>query len=120
MNVRLIINAVGSNIDSLETLPGRGLNTTQEVGIKIATPAGVLLGQLLFGWLGDVLGRKRICASFSRMACGESLANVILYEDGMELMIIMVATFGQALCAPAIGVSVVGVLIFWRFVVRHP
>lgn len=44
----------------------RALSTGQEVGIKIATPAGVLLGQLLFGWLGDVLGRKRICTSSHR------------------------------------------------------
>ncbi|KAI0671903.1 inorganic phosphate transporter [Trametes maxima] len=77
-------------------LPKRTLNTAQEVGIKIATPAGVLIGQLLFGWLGDVLGRKRIY--------------------GMELMLIMVATFGQTLCAPSVAVSVIGVLIFWRFI----
>ncbi|KAI0787972.1 inorganic phosphate transporter [Fomes fomentarius] len=74
----------------------RALSTAQELGIKIATPVGVLLGQLLFGWLGDVLGRKRIY--------------------GMELMIILVATFAQALCAPATAIQVVGVLIFWRFV----
>ncbi|KAM5544531.1 hypothetical protein V8D89_001429 [Ganoderma adspersum] len=77
-------------------ISSRLLSTGQEVGVKIATPAGVLLGQLLFGWLGDVLGRKRIY--------------------GMELMIIMVATFGQALCAPSIPINIIGVLIFWRFV----
>ena len=53
----------GSSSDSFTALPNRALSTAQEVGIKIATPAGVLLGQLLFGWLGDVLGRKRICMS---------------------------------------------------------
>ncbi|KAH9902611.1 inorganic phosphate transporter [Cubamyces lactineus] len=78
------------------SIPNRTLSTAQEVGIKIATPAGVLLGQLLFGWLGDVLGRKRIY--------------------GMELLIILIATFGQAMCAPSIAVSVVGVIIFWRFI----
>ena len=36
----------------------------------------------------------------------------------MELMIILVATFGQALCAPAIGISVTGVLIFF-FLFAH-
>ncbi|KAI0636091.1 inorganic phosphate transporter [Trametes polyzona] len=87
----------GAGIDSsFADLPKRTLTTGQEVGIKIATPAGVLFGQLLFGWLGDVLGRKRIY--------------------GMELMLMIVATFGQTMCAPSIGVSIIGVLIFWRFV----
>lgn len=36
----------------------------------------------------------------------------------MELLIILIATFGQAMCAPSIAVSVVGVIIFWRFIVR--
>ncbi|KAI0775039.1 inorganic phosphate transporter [Trametes elegans] len=76
-------------------LPNRTLSTAQEVGIKIATPAGVLLGQLLFGWLGDMLGRKRIY--------------------GMELLLILVATFAQTLLGPSIAVSAVGVLTFWRF-----
>ncbi|KAI0349738.1 inorganic phosphate transporter [Trametes cingulata] len=86
----------GAGDDSaFSSLPNRSLTTAQEVGIKIATPAGVLFGQLLFGWLGDVLGRKRIY--------------------GMELILIIVATFGQTLCAPSIAVSVIGVLTFWRF-----
>ncbi|EIW57720.1 inorganic phosphate transporter [Trametes versicolor FP-101664 SS1] len=86
----------GTGIDSsFSNLPNRHLTTAQEVGIKIATPAGVLFGQLLFGWLADVLGRKRIY--------------------GMELMLIIVATFGQTLCAPGIGVSMMGILTFWRF-----
>ncbi|KAI0833670.1 inorganic phosphate transporter [Trametes gibbosa] len=86
----------GSGGDSdFSRLSSRTLTTAQEIGIKIATPAGVLFGQLLFGWLGDLLGRKRIY--------------------GMELMLIIVATFGQTLCAPGIGVSIMGVLTFWRF-----
>ncbi|KAL7279329.1 hypothetical protein ACG7TL_007170 [Trametes sanguinea] len=72
----------GSDAD-LATLPNRSLTVGQQVAIKIATPAGVLLGQLLFGWLGDVLGRKRIY--------------------GMELLLIMIATFGQVLCAPSLA-----------------
>ncbi|CDO76979.1 hypothetical protein BN946_scf184298.g6 [Trametes cinnabarina] len=85
----------GSDSD-FTSLPRRNLTTGQQVAIKIATPAGVLFGQLLFGWLGDVLGRKRIY--------------------GMELLIIMIATFGQVVCAPSVAVSMIGVLTFWRFV----
>ena len=43
----------------------------------------------------------------------------IFQTDGMELIIIMVATFGQALCAPSIPINIIGVLIFWRFVVSR-
>jgi len=39
------------------------LNINQDLGVKVATPIGNLFGQLLFGWLADVLGRKRMCMS---------------------------------------------------------
>ncbi len=39
------------------------LNTNQDLGIKVATPVGTLIGQLLFGWLADIVGRKRMCES---------------------------------------------------------
>ena len=39
----------------------RALQPSQDLAIKIASPAGSLLGQLLFGWLADLLGRKRMC-----------------------------------------------------------
>ncbi|KAI9066331.1 inorganic phosphate transporter [Trametes sanguinea] len=86
----------GGSDSDLTTVSSRSLTIGQQVAIKIATPAGVLFGQLLFGWLGDVLGRKRIY--------------------GMELLLIMIATFGQVLCAPSVAVSVMGVLTFWRFI----
>lgn len=30
----------------------------QDLGVKVATPVGTLVGQLLFGWLADLVGRK--------------------------------------------------------------
>ena len=42
-------------------LPGPQLNAAQSLGIKVATPVGTFFGQLIFGWLADVLGRKRMC-----------------------------------------------------------
>lgn len=41
--------------------PGGKLNTNQDLGVKVATPVGTLVGQLFFGWLADVVGRKRMC-----------------------------------------------------------
>jgi len=40
---------------------GNQLSSNQSLGVKVATPVGNLVGQLLFGWLADVLGRKRMC-----------------------------------------------------------
>lgn len=37
------------------------LGVNQDLGVKIATPIGNIVGQLLFGWLADVVGRKRMC-----------------------------------------------------------
>ena len=41
--------------------PGQTLSSNQDLGVKVATPVGTLVGQLLFGWLADVVGRKRMC-----------------------------------------------------------
>lgn len=38
------------------------LSANQDLGVKVATPIGTFCGQLLFGWLADVVGRKRMCA----------------------------------------------------------
>jgi len=74
---------------------GQALNTNQDLGVKVATPIGNLVGQLLFGWLADVVGRKRMY--------------------GIELIIIIVATFGQAISGGGPTVSIIGALICWRF-----
>jgi MFS transporter, PHS family, inorganic phosphate transporter len=39
--------------------------------------------------------------------------------DGIELMIIIVATFGQAISGSGAAVNIFGVLIVWRFLVRQ-
>ncbi|KAM5544529.1 hypothetical protein V8D89_001427 [Ganoderma adspersum] len=77
--------------------PGsQSLTPNQDLGVKVATPVGTFVGQLLFGWLADVVGRKRMY--------------------GVELMLIIVATFGQAVSGQAHAVSIIGVLIVWRFI----
>jgi hypothetical protein len=38
--------------------------------------------------------------------------------DGVELMVMIIATFGQALAGQAPAVSVIGVIVVWRFIVR--
>ncbi|BGP48482.1 hypothetical protein JCM10450v2_004358 [Rhodotorula kratochvilovae] len=72
------------------------LTANQDLGLKIATPVGTLIGQVLFGWLADLVGRKKMY--------------------GLELMIIIIATVGQAVAGHAPAISILGVLIFWRFI----
>ncbi len=64
--------------------------------IKAATSAGAILGQIIFGWLADVVGRKKMY--------------------GVELMILMIATLGQSLCSPSSAVTIAGLLIFGRVI----
>ncbi|KAF9067249.1 major facilitator superfamily domain-containing protein [Rhodocollybia butyracea] len=70
------------------------LTSNASLGIKVATPVGTLIGQLLFGWLADVVGRKKMY--------------------GFELMIIIFTTFAQALSANGPSVNIIGVLVVWR------
>lgn len=77
--------------DNKGTLP-----TQSDSAIKLSTSAGTVVGQLLFGWLADVLGRKRMY--------------------GFELLIIIVATICQALSSNSPSVNIVGIIIFWRVI----
>ncbi|CAA7265545.1 unnamed protein product [Cyclocybe aegerita] len=63
-----------------------GLNKQQDLGVKVATPVGTLVG-----W--------QICSA-----------------DGIELLIIIVVTFAQALSGNAAAIHIVGVLIVWCFI----
>lgn len=69
--------------------------------LKASTSAGIVVGQVLFGWLADVFGRRRMY--------------------GVELGIIIVATLGCALASPSQAVNFTGLMVFWRVVmVRAP
>ena len=70
--------------------------SSSDTAIKVATSGGTVLGQLGFGWLADMVGRKRMY--------------------GLELIIIIFGTLAQSLSAPSPAMSIVGLLIFWRVV----
>ncbi|KAI0078759.1 MFS general substrate transporter [Panus rudis PR-1116 ss-1] len=77
------------------TETNRGLHRNQDLAVKIASHVGILVGQLSFGFLADLVGRKRMY--------------------GIELCVIIFATLAQALAGSARAVGIVGVLIVWRF-----
>ncbi|KAM3072201.1 acid phosphatase pho5 [Clarireedia jacksonii] len=68
--------------------------SSSDTAIKVATSGGTVLGQLGFGYLADVVGRKKMY--------------------GLELIVIIFATLAQSLSAPSPAVSIVGLFIFWR------
>ncbi|KAF9904051.1 Inorganic phosphate transporter pho84 [Lobosporangium transversale] len=68
-----------------------------DLGIKVAASIGTFIGQIGFGYLADRLGRKRMY--------------------GVELMIIIVATLGQALSGNGYVLSLPAALIIWRVLV---
>lgn len=92
------------------------LTANQDLGVKVAAQVGTLFGQLFFGWLADILGRKKMCECETRSSSKSIYTN---YQclDGIELLIIIIATFGQAIAGYALAVNIFGVLIAWRFVV---
>ncbi|KAK4146799.1 major facilitator superfamily domain-containing protein [Dichotomopilus funicola] len=77
--------------------PGVGqMPTSSDTAIKLATSAGTVIGQLGFGALGDIVGRKRMY--------------------GVELIVIIFATLAQALTSSSPSIDVVGAIIFWRVI----
>lgn len=62
--------------------------------LKASTSGGIVIGQVLFGWLADVFGRRRMY--------------------GIELGIIIFSTLSCALASPSQSMSSTGLLTFWR------
>ncbi|KAK7966795.1 inorganic phosphate transporter PHO84 [Apiospora aurea] len=75
---------------------GGTLPAEADTAIKAATFGGVVIGQVSFGILSDVVGRKSMY--------------------GLELIIIIVVTLAQALSSGSPAMSIVGLMIFWRVI----
>jgi PHS family inorganic phosphate transporter-like MFS transporter len=69
---------------------------SSDTALKVATSGGTVLGQIGFGWLADVVGRKKMY--------------------GLELILMIFATLAQSISAGSPALSITGVLIFWRIV----
>lgn len=64
--------------------------------LKASTSAGIVIGQVLFGWLADYLGRRKMY--------------------GVELGIILVATMNFALASPSQSINSTALLTFHRII----
>jgi len=65
------------------------------ITILSATTAGTIFGQIVFGYLADLLGRKKMY--------------------GVELLIIISTTLAQSLSSSSVALNVIGLISFWRF-----
>ncbi|KAI0014325.1 H+ symporter, partial [Xylariaceae sp. FL0662B] len=70
------------------------LPTPVSQALKASTSAGIIIGQVLFGWLADKFGRRRMY--------------------GVELGIIVFSTFACCLVAASQAVTFTGAMTFWR------
>ncbi len=88
---------ISLTIPILVSLPSVGkLSTTQTGLLASSALMGAAVGQVIFGWLGDRLGRRKVY--------------------GITLSIMAVGAVGSALSMPFLGMSELTVLILWRFV----
>ncbi|MGA7476868.1 MAG: MFS transporter, partial [Thermoplasmata archaeon] len=76
--------------------PGGAIGKTELAFLGSSALMGAAVGQVLFGWLGDRLGRRKVY--------------------GVTLAVMAIAAVGSALSVPVAGLSTVTVLILWRFV----
>ncbi|TPX33604.1 hypothetical protein SmJEL517_g03581 [Synchytrium microbalum] len=91
--INLLIPILGYVYFGQPTLPSTGNSI-----LTASAQAGAILGQISFGVLSDIFGRKR------------------LY--GIELMVVIIGTVGSAMCAPTVsGMSIIAMLSLWRLVV---
>lgn len=67
-----------------------------DTAIKVSCSVGTVVGQLAFGYLADRVGRKKMY--------------------GVELLIIIIGTIGQALAGNGPAASFWGIITFWRII----
>ncbi|KAJ4290864.1 acid phosphatase pho5 [Kalmusia sp. IMI 367209] len=92
--VNMVVSMLGVVFwQNATTSPGK-IPSKADTAIKVATSTGTVIGQVGFGILADIVGRKKMY--------------------GMELILIIFATLAQSLSAHSPACSIVGVLVFWR------
>jgi len=70
--------------------------SSQATAMKVVQSGGTIIGQVGFGILADVVGRKKMY--------------------GLELIMIIFATLAQALTSNSPAISITGIICFWRII----
>ncbi|KIW34053.1 uncharacterized protein PV07_00855 [Cladophialophora immunda] len=81
-------------IIGLVYFPSHKIPTSADTALKLSTKAEAVFSQVIFGWLADKVGRKKMY--------------------GLELIIILIGIFGQTITGEGPAFFFRGPLIFWR------
>ncbi len=76
----------------LASLNLHSILVSANTALELSTTAGAILGQVVFGWLADKLGRKK--------------------TYGLEFIIRLIETFGKTISGSGPGLAILGPLIF--------
>ncbi|KAK0302045.1 Inorganic phosphate transporter pho84 [Friedmanniomyces endolithicus] len=90
-SANFIVNMIG-----LAYYEGGVMSTGAQTAIKLSTTAGAVIGQVIFGWLADRLGRKKMY--------------------GVELIVILIGTLGQAIAGNGPGIPILATIFFGRVI----
>ena len=94
--INLVTAMIGVVYFQTGTSSGGAIPSSADTAIKVATSGGTVIGQVGFGALADIVGRKKMY--------------------GLELIVIIFATLAQALSSDSPSMSIVGLLVFWRVI----
>ncbi|EGX88172.1 phosphate:H+ symporter [Cordyceps militaris CM01] len=92
--INFVIPLVGLAYYSEEGDGSGDMPETISQSLKASTSAGIVIGMILFGWLADTYGRRRMY--------------------GIELGVVIFTIFSCAIASESPSMSGPGVLIFWR------
>ncbi|CAG8538710.1 6307_t:CDS:2 [Scutellospora calospora] len=91
-----VINFVSTMLGYTYFAPSNAVPTNWDTGLKTSAAIGNIIGQILFGWMADKYGRKKMY--------------------GIELSIMIAATAGTALAADSFTMNMLSGIIFWRII----
>ncbi|ODQ68278.1 phosphate permease [Nadsonia fulvescens var. elongata DSM 6958] len=94
MNIAIVLLGYvywGSSVGGTGVIP-----SSTQILLKVSTSVGTVIGQVGFGLMADILGRKAVY--------------------GVELIIIIIATIIQCMLGESSAVNFVAVLVFWRII----
>jgi MFS transporter, PHS family, inorganic phosphate transporter len=92
-------------------------NSNYGLAVNLTTIVGIIVGQVAFGILADIKGRKFVVSSSILTPDKNSENQLTKAQYGVELLIVILATFGMMTSSSGHGdwMNVFAWVSFWRF-----